>query len=156
MRVRLIAVGTKAPSWVNQGYQEYSKRFPREFTLELIEIPLAHRGKNADTKRLIQKEGEAILSHVQNTDWVVALEVKGKRWTTEDLAKQINNWQLESKQLVLLVGGPDGLSDDCRKRANQLWSLSDLTLPHPLVRILLAESLYRAWTVTTGHPYHRG
>ena len=155
MRIRLISVGSKIPKWVDEGFQEYSKRLSHGPGLELIEIPLAHRGKNADIRRLMAQEGEAILKHIQPSDWVIALEVKGKDWTTEQLAKNLQNWQDEAKQVVLMVGGPDGLSEECRQRANQQWSLSRLTLPHPIVRVILAESLYRAWSLNTGHPYHR-
>ena len=155
MRVKLVAVGTKLPQWVDAGFLEYTKRLPKEFSIDLIEVPLAHRGKNPDLARLILQEGQAMLKHVSDNDWVIALEVKGKRWSTEQLAEQITNWQMNGKDIVLLVGGPDGLSNECRSRANIQWSLSELTLPHPLVRIILAESLYRAWTLTVGHPYHR-
>ena len=155
MRVKLVAVGTKLPQWVDAGFLEYTKRLPKEFSIELIEVLLAHRGKNPDLARLIHQEGQAMLKHVNDSDWVIALEVNGKRWSTEQLAEQITNWQMNGKDVVLLVGGPDGLSNECKSRANIQWSLSELTLPHPLVRIILAESLYRAWTLTVGHPYHR-
>ena len=156
MGIRLISVGSKIPAWVDEGFQEYSKRLSRGPGLELIELPLAHRGKNPDIKRLMQQEGDAILKHIKPSDWVVAMEVKGHDWTTEKLAQNLQSWQDEAKQVVLLVGGPDGLSESCRQRANQQWSLSRLTLPHPMVRVIVAESLYRAWSLNTGHPYHRG
>ena len=97
-----------------------------------------------------------MLQHVDNGDWVIAMDVRGKRWTTEQLAREIERWQMETQQVVLLVGGPDGLSDDCLQRANQRWSLSELTFPHPLVRVILAETIYRSWSLSSGHPYHRG
>jgi len=156
MRIRLISVGSKIPSWVHEGFQEYRKRLDRGPGLELVEIPLAHRGKNPDIKRLMQQEGEAILKQIQPSDWVIALEVNGKDWTTEILAMNLQSWQDEAKEVVLLVGGPDGLSDACRQRANQQWSLSRLTLPHPMIRVMIAEALYRAWSLNIGHPYHRG
>ena len=155
MKIKLLAVGTKMPSWVTQGYNEYAKRMPREMVLELVELPLGARGKNADVQRAIQKESDAILSHIDKTDHVIALEVKGHNWTTEKLAQNMERWQMDGLTVVLLVGGPDGLSDACRARANQQWSLSALTLPHPIVRVLLSEQIYRAWTVTQNHPYHR-
>jgi 23S rRNA (pseudouridine1915-N3)-methyltransferase len=141
MRLRLICVGQKMPGWVSEGYQEYSRRMPPEMPLELGEVPLAHRGKNPDIPRLMQKEGEALLAAVGARDRVVALDVQGQAWSTEKLAS--------------LVGGPDGLPSECLERADQRWSLSPLTLPHPLVRILVSEQLYRAWSVTRNHPYHR-
>ena len=128
---------------------------PPELSLELTEIPVAHRGKNPDIARLMQRESDAILSAVGPRDRVVALEVGGRPWSTEKLAGQLENWQLDGQDVSFLVGGPDGLADACRQRADQQWSLSPLTLPHPLVRIVLAEQLYRAWTITRNHPYHR-
>tara|TARA_R110002096_G_scaffold388179_2_gene582457 strand:- start:1252 stop:1689 length:438 start_codon:yes stop_codon:yes gene_type:complete len=143
------------PEWVSQGYNEYARRMPPELSLDLVEIPLAHRGKNPDIPRLMQREGDAILSTLGPRDRVIALEVGGRNWSTEKLAGQLESWQLDGRDVSFLVGGPDGLADACRDRADQLWSLSALTLPHPLVRILLAEQLYRAWSVTRNHPYHR-
>ncbi|MDL0430670.1 23S rRNA (pseudouridine(1915)-N(3))-methyltransferase RlmH [Marinobacter sp. TBZ242] len=155
MRLRLVCVGQKMPEWVSQGYNEYARRMPPELAIELVEIPMAHRGKNPDIPRLMQREGEAILSALGPRDRVIALEVGGRNWSTEKLAGQLENWQQDGRDVSFLVGGPDGLAEFCRSRADQLWSLSALTLPHPLVRILLAEQLYRAWSVTRNHPYHR-
>ena len=155
MRLKLIVVGKKMPAWVQTGYQEYARRLPRELVLELIEIPLVHRGKNADIARLLKKEGDAMMTAVKPTDFVISLDVTGKSWTTAQLAKQLSNWQSLGTDICLLVGGPDGLSSECSKRAQQHWSLSALTFPHPLVRVVIAEALYRAWTINVGHPYHR-
>jgi len=155
MKVKVIAVGTKMPKWVDQGVSEFTKRLPRDFKLEFVEIPLGNRSKGADLKKAIRSETKAVLDAVSDRDWVVALEVKGKPWTTEQLAEQVQKWQIHSGNVALLVGGPDGLGDECRARANQMWSLSNLTLPHPLVRILLAEQLYRAYSINQNHPYHR-
>lgn len=155
MKIKLLAVGTKMPLWVENGFAEYAKRLPREMSLELIEIPLGGRGKNTDVRRAIKQESERMLAHINSQDHVVALEVNDQSWSTEKLAQNLERWQMEGLSLVLLVGGPDGLSDACRARANQQWSLSALTLPHPIVRILLSEQLYRAWSLTQNHPYHR-
>lgn len=155
MRLRLICVGQKMPDWVSLGYTDYARRMPPELPLELVEIPMAHRGKNPDIARLMQKESDSILSATSPRDRVVALEVGGRPWSTEKLASQLESWQQDGRDVSFLVGGPDGLADACRQRADQLWSLSPLTLPHPLVRILLAEQLYRAWSITRNHPYHR-
>ena len=155
MRIKILAVGTKMPKWVAEGVQEYAKRLPKDLPLEFVEIPLGNRGKNADINRAIQKESNAILSQISAQDHVVALEVKGSAWSTEKLATNLERWQMSGKNLVILIGGPDGLSNECRTRADQQWSLSELTLPHPIVRVVLAEQLYRAWTVTQNHPYHR-
>jgi 23S rRNA (pseudouridine1915-N3)-methyltransferase len=155
MRLGIITVGSKMPDWVERGVNEYSKRLPREVGLSWREIPLARRGKDANAEQLREREGELILKAIPNGDRVIALDVRGKSWTTEQLADQMRDWQMSGENFSLLIGGPDGLSSACLKRADRRWSLSDLTLPHPLVRIVLAEQLYRAWTITVNHPYHR-
>jgi len=143
------------PDWVEKGYSEYAKRLPRECSLELREISLANRGKNADLTRAIEKESEAILSAIPNQERVIALDVLGKPQSTESIATNLRNWQMQGGNTSLMIGGPDGLSATCLARAEQRWSLSGLTLPHPLVRIVLAEQLYRAWSLLNNHPYHR-
>lgn len=155
MRIRLIAVGTRMPDWVQTAYREYAKRLPRELALELVEIPLGQRSKSSSTAAAIAKESAAVLAAIGDGDRVIALEVKGKDWSTEQLAQQLAKWQMDGGNVSLLVGGPDGLSDECRARADVHWSLSRLTLPHPLVRVLLSEQIYRAWTILANHPYHK-
>lgn len=155
MRISVIAVGTRMPEWVTRGVDEYCRRLPREFKLQWLEIPLARRTSDARAELLMEREGERILKAVPAGDTVIALDVKGKRLSTADLARELSAWQMSGDNFSLLVGGPDGLSPQCLQRAGSRWSLSDLTLPHPLVRILLAEQLYRAWTITVNHPYHR-
>ncbi|MCK7598311.1 23S rRNA (pseudouridine(1915)-N(3))-methyltransferase RlmH [Microbulbifer sp. CAU 1566] len=158
MKVRILAAGGKMPAWVQEGYNEYAKRLPRELTLEMVEIPLGNRGQKnsaALVEKARQKEGEAMLAALGPRDHVVALEVKGKSWSTEHLSRELADWQMSGDNVSLLIGGPDGLSQECLARANQKWSLSALTMPHPLVRVLLAEQLYRAWTLLAGHPYHK-
>lgn len=155
MRIKLVCVGQKMPGWVSAGYEEYARRMPPELSLSLIELPLGQRGRNADVQRAIVREGEQMLAALAPSDWVIALEVDGRTWSTEQLAVQLERWQQGGRDVALLVGGPDGLAPACKARADQQWSLSALTLPHPLVRILLAEQLYRAYTITRNHPYHR-
>lgn len=155
MRVSLLAVGSKMPGWVEQGVKEYSKRLPPEIKFEIKEIALGKRGKGADINRAIASEGQQMLSAIPAGDKVIALTLTGKLWSTEKLAKELLDWQREGDNISLLVGGPDGLDPECLARASQFWSLSALTLPHPLVRIVLAEQLYRAWTINNNHPYHR-
>lgn len=155
MRIRLLAVGTRMPAWVTTGFEEYVKRLPAELSLELVELNLGHRGKNADTARAIAREGDDMLAAIGKGDRVVALDVQGKAWSTEQLANQLEGWQMDGRNISLLVGGPDGLDPRALALADQRWSLSPLTLPHPLVRVLLAEQIYRAWTITKGHPYHK-
>ena len=155
MHIRLLAVGTKMPKWVEQGVDEYCKRLPPELKLEVKEIALGKRGKGADIRRAIASVGQQMQAAIGDRDRVVALDVKGKPWSTEQLASNLRDWQLGGANISLLVGGPDGLAQECLDRADQRWSLSALTLPHPLVRIVLAEQLYRAWTINNNHPYHR-
>jgi 23S rRNA (pseudouridine1915-N3)-methyltransferase len=155
MKLSIIAVGGKMPVWVAQGVTEYERRMPRELKIHWREIPLVRRGKDTSPDTLRVREGEKILKAIPRGDQVIALDVRGKCWSTEQLAQQLKGWQMSGDNYSLLIGGPDGLSSDCLDRAAQRWSLSDLTLPHPLVRIILAEQLYRAWTITANHPYHR-
>lgn len=155
MRFRVIAVGTKMPEWVEQGYAEYAKRLPRDFAVELVELPLAPRTKNSDIARAMEKEGEAMLAAIGKGDTIIALDVLGKPWSTGQLAEQLTAWRMSGTNYSLLIGGPDGLAPACLALANFKWSLSALTLPHPLVRIVLIEQLYRAWTILQHHPYHK-
>ncbi len=155
MRVSIIAVGTRMPAWVDQGVREYSQRMPREFNLQWREIPLARRavGGRADQQR--DREGEQMLRAIPAGDRVIALDVGGRSLSTGQLAQQLERWQMSGDSYSLLIGGPEGLAPACLERAGERWSLSALTLPHPLVRVILAEQLYRAWTITVNHPYHR-
>ncbi len=155
MRISIVTVGTRMPSWVDEGVEEYSRRMPRELGLEWKALPLAQRGKSSSPEQLREREGEQILKSIPAGDRVIALDVRGKSLSTPQLAEQLADWQMSGDNYSLLIGGPDGLSKACLQRAERRWSLSDLTLPHPLVRILLAEQLYRAWTITVNHPYHR-
>ena len=143
------------PAWVTQGFDEYAKRLKGECQLRLIEIAPGKRTKNADLAKIKQQEGERILAAIPKGCQVIALEVKGQSWSTEQLSGQLKAWLESGESVALLVGGPEGLSRDCINRADQLWSLSPLTLPHPLVRVLLSEQLYRAYSVLKNHPYHR-
>ncbi|MDX1443991.1 MAG: 23S rRNA (pseudouridine(1915)-N(3))-methyltransferase RlmH [Gammaproteobacteria bacterium] len=155
MKLRLLAVGQKMPAWVEKGFAEYAGRMPPESRLELVEIPLAQRGKSKPVERAMREEGEKLLSACGERDLVIALDVRGKPWSTEQLAENLGDWQQQGRDVSLLVGGPDGLSPECLQRAERRWSLSPLTLPHPLVRIILAEQLYRAVSILKNHPYHR-
>jgi len=155
MRIHLLAVGQKMPNWVEQGYLEYAHRMPAEAKLVLKEIAPGKRGKNADIKRIVDDEGQRLKAAIPKSAHVVVLDVKGKAHTTEQLAKRMDDWMHTGQDICLLVGGPEGLSDECRALANEKWSLSALTFPHPLVRVILAEQLYRAWSVLRNHPYHR-
>lgn len=158
MRIRIIAIGTKMPDWVETGYADYAKRMPRDITVEMIELPLAVRGKNTDITKAMEKEAEAISAVLEKggkDEQVIALEVLGKPWSTEQLAAQLAQWKMSGNNYALLIGGPDGLAPAISARASIKWSLSPLTLPHPLVRILVIEQLYRASSILQNHPYHK-
>ena len=155
MKIHLLAVGTKMPGWVTTGFEEYRKRMPRECSIELKEIAPAHRGKSGKPEKYKTDEAKQIAAAIPKGAHLVALDERGKQWSTEELAGQLENWMRDEHGVCFLVGGPDGLHSSCRERARSVWSLGRLTLPHPLVRVLLAEQLYRAWTITQNHPYHR-
>ncbi|MGM8849278.1 23S rRNA (pseudouridine(1915)-N(3))-methyltransferase RlmH [Salinicola halophyticus] len=155
MKIRLLAVGSRMPAWVEAGVEEYRKRLPREMPFEIVEIAAGARGKNADVARAIQAEGDRMLEKLRDQEHIVALEVEGASWSTEQLAERLGNWRQEGQDIALVVGGPEGLDPRVVARARQSWSLSALTLPHPLVRVVLAEQFYRAWSLLSGHPYHR-
>lgn len=155
MKLRLLAVGTKMPAWVEHGYQEYAKRLPHDCALELVEIAPGHRAKNTSKEKAMQQEAEALKKAIRPQDHVVALDVKGKPWSTEQLSSHLSDWRMQGGDVALLIGGPDGMTADVLALAKQRWSLSNLTLPHPLVRVLMAEQLYRAWSILQGHPYHK-
>lgn len=155
MKILVIAVGGKMPVWVQTGCAEYSKRLPRDLAPHLVEIPLGSRLKGAPAQEAMRQEGEAILAAVPPGYTMVALDVRGKAWSTEQLADNLARWRMEGHNLAFIIGGPDGFSQACLERAQQRWSLSNLTLPHPLVRIVLLEQLYRAWTILQNHPYHK-
>ncbi len=155
MRARLISVGERMPAWVADGFAEYAKRLSRELPLELVELRLGERGKGRDLSRALSDEGEAMLAAIPRGAHVVALDGRGRQWSSEDLAAQLANWRMTGRDLAFLVGGPDGLATPALARADQRWSLGSLTLPHMLVRLILAEQLYRAVSLLGNHPYHR-
>lgn len=155
MRISLLAIGARMPAWVQAGVEEYSRRLRHESELSIIEIPLSKRGSAGNIHRSRQKEGQALLAKVDPIDHVVALEVTGRTLSTPALAKRLQILREESRTLKILIGGPDGLDRSCLDRADECWSLSALTLPHPLVRVVLIEQIYRAFSLLRGHPYHR-
>jgi 23S rRNA (pseudouridine1915-N3)-methyltransferase len=155
LNIELLAAGTKPPVWIATGITEYQKRLPRDWPLEIKEIPVAKRRKGEPATRQIKQEGERMLAAIAPSSLVVTMDRGGKNWSTEELAKNLQRWQLDYKKVQFLIGGPDGLSNDCLKVATESWSLSKLTFPHFIVRLLLAEQIYRAWTVLNNHPYHK-
>ena len=155
MRIHLITIGTRMPDWVSTGYGEFAGRMPPECRLHLVEIPMVKRAKQQDTARCVEQEGERMLAAIPRGCRTWALQVTGQEYSTEELAAEMKQWLQDGRDVALLVGGPDGLADACLRRAERHWSLSRLTLPHMLVRILAAEQLYRARSLLLGHPYHR-
>jgi 23S rRNA (pseudouridine1915-N3)-methyltransferase len=154
MRAHLIAVGDRMPDWVQTGYAEYAKRLSRELPLQLVEI--STKGRSRDAARAMADEAAALLAAIPRDAYVVALDGRGKAWSSEDLAAQLERWRMQGRDLAFLIGGPDGLAPAALARADQRWSLGPATLPHPLVRIIVAEQLYRAVSQLGNHPYHRG
>jgi 23S rRNA (pseudouridine1915-N3)-methyltransferase len=155
MKTRLISVGERMPTWVAEGFAEYRKRLSRELPLDLVEIELGNRGKGRDAQRAIADEGAAVLAALPKDTHVVALDGRGKPWSSEQLAEQLAAWRMNGRDLAVLIGGPDGHAADVIARADQKWSLGPLTLPHMLVRLVVVEQLYRAVSINAGHPYHR-
>ncbi|HEV7613345.1 MAG TPA: 23S rRNA (pseudouridine(1915)-N(3))-methyltransferase RlmH [Steroidobacteraceae bacterium] len=155
MKCRLVAAGTRMPDWINSGFREYQKRLRTPLVLELQEIPVATRRPGENPLRAIEREGADMLAALDQGDYVVALEIGGKSMSTEQLSLWLSERLREGRPLALLIGGPDGLSPKCRERADRSWSLSALTLPHGLVRVVVAEQIYRAMSLLAGHPYHR-
>ena len=156
MRIHLLAVGTKMPGWVVSASEDYAGRMPPHCQLLIREIAAEKRTKNSDLQHIRDAEGDKLLAAIPAGSLVIALDVLGKAWSTEQLSGQLNQWMASGQDVVLLVGGPEGLSSACLQRADLKWSLSPLTFPHPLVRIIVAEQLFRAWSILSNHPYHRG
>ena len=156
MRIHLIAIGHRRAGWERDGYREYARRMPPELALELHEIAPSKRAKGVPAERGIDDEGRRILAAVPGDARVVALDERGAAWTTLELARRIEDWMHDGRTLALLIGGADGLAPACIEAAEHRWSLSPLTLPHGLARIVVAEQLYRASAIRRGHPYHRG
>lgn len=152
MQISVFAVGRKMPGWVQQACPEYARRFPRRWQFQIREFPQVQ----ADNSELIMaREADILLAAIPEKSHVIALDNRGVSWSTKQLAEQLERWQEQAKPLVLLIGGADGLHARCRERADQLWSLSPLTFPHPLVRVIVLEQLYRAQSMLDNHPYHR-
>jgi 23S rRNA (pseudouridine1915-N3)-methyltransferase len=154
MKLRILSVGHKMPAWVDTGCAEYIKRMPREMTMEIVEIKPDKRSAGKNAVHVQEAEGKRILE-AAGRDYLVVLDERGQQASTLQLADRMETWLAGGRDVVLIIGGADGLHADVKARADWLWSLSQLTLPHGMVRILLAEQLYRAHSVITNHPYHR-
>lgn len=155
MHIRLIAVGDRQPAWVDDAFATYVARLPREWKFRIDSIATARRSKNDKSGQAMMAEGEQLLAKLRDDEQVVLLDERGKQMTSQSLAEQLSRWQSDGRDLAFVIGGPDGISDACKARANHSWSLSQLTLPHGLARVMFAEQMYRAWSLQMGHPYHR-
>lgn len=155
MHIRLIAVGDRQPSWVDTAFTDYAARLPRQWQFRLDEVATAQRRKSASADAAVAAEGAKLLAKLKPAEFVVLLDENGRQFSSRELADKLDEWQAVGQDIVFIIGGPDGVSADVQKRANLTWSLSKLTLPHGLARVLFAEQIYRAWSLTTGHPYHR-
>lgn len=155
MKVRLLVIGTRPDDWVREAVAVYLDRIPAHLKPELVEIPLSLRSSGGDPAVAKAKEGQRILQRIKPGDFVVALDERGRAWSSAELAREVERWQNHQPSVALIIGGPEGLSDEVSQRANQSWSLSALTLPHGLARVVVVEQLYRAWTILQGHPYHK-
>lgn len=155
MKVRLLVIGTRPDDWVRDAVNLYLARLPAHLKPALVEIPLSLRSSGGDPAIARAKEGQRILHRLKPGDFVVALDERGKPWSSTDLAREVERWQNHEPSVALVIGGPEGLAEEVRRRANQTWSLSAMTFPHGLARVIVVEQLYRAWTILQGHPYHK-
>jgi 23S rRNA (pseudouridine1915-N3)-methyltransferase len=155
VHIRLLAVGDRQPTWVDDAFDNYTGRFPREWKFRLDRVATAKRSRNNKSQDAMAAEGVQILARIKSDEQVVLLDERGTQLTSQKLATRLSDWQSDGRDLCFVIGGPDGVADVCRQRADIIWSLSKLTLPHGLARVLFAEQLYRAWSLQNGHPYHR-
>ncbi|MEN9316962.1 MAG: hypothetical protein RIS35_3355 [Pseudomonadota bacterium] len=155
MLIRVIAVGTRMPDWVQKPVDDYTTRMPGDFRVEWREVRAEQRSSGATPAVWMAREAQRIRAAIPPAATIVALDERGVDLTTRDLAARLERWQRAAQPVALLIGGPDGLDPTLKAEARELLRLSSLTLPHPMVRILLAEQLYRAWSVLANHPYHR-
>jgi len=155
MRVQIIAVGQKMPTWVDTACADYLKRLPRELNIQVTTLPLGNRKSKPSIAVLKRQQAEQILKKIPDGSFSIALDEHGKQWSSLKWSQQLERWMGEYSQVNLIIGGPDGLDEKCRAACTQTIALGRMTMPHALVRIVLLEQLYRAWTVLRGHPYHR-
>ena len=155
MKIRLLVIGTRPDDWVRDAVDLYLARLPPHLKPELVEIPLSTRSSGGDPDIAREKEGQRLLQRIKPGDYVVALDERGRGWSSVELAGELNRWQNHQPSVALVIGGPEGLAAEVSQRANVSWSLSALTFPHGLARVIVVEQLYRAWTILQGHPYHK-
>ena len=155
MKIELLSVGVRAPRWVQAGFDEYATRLPSSWTLALKEIQPAIRGKSGNIDVFRRHEAEALIASIKPGHRLIALDLKGRTLSTAQLASRLDGVRHDLSGLQLMIGGADGLDESCLERADERWCLSSLTFPHFLVRVIIAEQIYRAWTILNHHPYHR-
>ncbi len=155
MRIQIIAVGERMPAWVQDGYQEYIKRIGSGITISLIEISAEKRGKSSNTKKILEKEAQRMLQAVAKDHKIIALDKGGQAWSTKTLADNIKDWQRDGTNISFLIGGPEGMTSGLLQQAHAKMSFSAMTFPHPIIRVMLAEQLYRAYSIINNHPYHK-
>ncbi|MEX0420499.1 23S rRNA (pseudouridine(1915)-N(3))-methyltransferase RlmH [Spiribacter pallidus] len=155
MRLQIVAVGRRAPDWIETGFKTFAQRMPAHLPLSLRAVDAGAARRGGDWQRARAQEGEALLA-ATGAARRIALDEGGRAWSTRDLADYLDDAMQQGQDLAFMIGGADGLHRDCLAAAERRWSLSPLTLPHMLVRVVVAEQLYRAWTLLSGHPYHRG
>ena len=152
--MRVLAIGTRMPQWVSDGAEDYVKRLPREATIDWVEVPASKRTRDNPERRMLE-EATAIERRLKPQELMVVLDVEGKIISTDSIAEALATWQSDGSKIAFVIGGPDGLHPSLKAKASARWSLGRITLPHPLTRVILAEQLYRAWSINAGHPYHR-
>ncbi len=155
MRIRILAVGQKMPKWVKQTFNDYNHRLSKNQQVDLQEIAPVHRSKTINTDTAKEKEGKTILAQLKSNEKLILLDEKGQNISTKFLAQSIKEWQMHGTDVAIVIGGADGVTSEVKKRAWLVWSLSQLTFPHPLVRVILMEQIYRAYSLIANHPYHR-
>ena len=155
MDLQIIAVGNKMPNWVDQAYQDYAKRIPREIVITLTQIPVVSRKSNKAIEKLKKSEAQAIQNKITQGSHTLVLDEKGQQWSSLQWSQQLDKWLMYYPKVNLVIGGPDGLDSSFLQKQKQKIALGKMTLPHGLVRVVLIEQLYRAWTLLQGHPYHR-
>lgn len=154
MRITILSANNRIPDWVERGSSEYLSRMPADIHINFVDKPLVKRGKSQSVARIRAQETQRLLDAVPSGDYLIALDEAGRSQSTAAVASAMQRWQMDGHNICILIGGPDGIDFSvCQPR--EKWSLSALTFPHPLVRVIVAEQLYRAWSVTVGHPYHR-
>ncbi len=155
MHIRLLAVGDRQPSWVDSAFEGYATRLPRQWQFRADTIATVDRRRAQDADRAVVAEGAKLLAKLKPAERLVLLDEQGQQFSSRELAQRLGEWQALGDDIVFVIGGPDGVSAEVHERAAVAWSLSKLTLPHGLARVIFAEQLYRAWSLSTGHPYHR-